>query len=82
MPVTGQQVLVREPEANLVAVGIIDHIDTAAQVIYIAVDWAQMAPDEIPTPDEFVSRIGHLGGNLARSPITRQIVGEATPQTA
>lgn len=54
MPVAGQQVLVREPEANLVAVGTIDHFDVNDRLIYVAVDWTQLAPDHLPTPDEFL----------------------------
>jgi len=56
MPVAGQQVLVREPEANLVAVGTVEHLDENDRLVYVAVDWAQLAPDHLPTPDEFTLR--------------------------
>jgi hypothetical protein len=59
MPAEGQQVLVREPEANLVAIGIVDRIDEEDRLIYVAVDWAQLAPDQLPTPDEFLGVLRH-----------------------
>lgn len=54
MPAVDHEVLVREPEANLVAVGVVRHIDRNDRLIYIEVDWAQLAPDQLPTPDEFM----------------------------
>jgi hypothetical protein len=57
MPSRGQQVLVREPEANLVAIGTVDHIDENDRLIYIAVDWTQLAPDVLPKPDELLAAL-------------------------
>jgi hypothetical protein len=54
MPVAGQHVLVREPEANLVAVGIVDRVDERDRLVYVAVDWTQLAPDRLPTPEQFL----------------------------
>ncbi|ETW25867.1 hypothetical protein [Mycobacterium gastri] len=82
LPIAGQQVLVREPEANLVAVGIVRRVDENDRLIYIAVDWARLAPDRIPTPDEFM---GILRRNQVRSlfqPIDRPVVSGATLRSA
>ena len=57
MPRSGQQVLVREPEANLVAIGTVDHVDESDRLIYVAVDWTQLAPDVVPTPGEFIAAL-------------------------
>jgi hypothetical protein len=57
MPAVGHEVLVREPEANLVAVGVVRQIDRNDRLIFIEVDWAQLAPDRVPTPDEFVGML-------------------------
>ncbi len=56
-PSPGQQVLVREPEANLVAIGTVDHIDENDQLIYIAVDWTQMVQDRLPSPEELMDEL-------------------------
>lgn len=58
MPTQGKQVLVREPEANLVALGVVDHIDENDRLIYIAVDWSQLAPDRLLEPNEFMGLFG------------------------
>lgn len=57
VPSRGQQVLVREPEANLVAVGTVDHVDENDRLIYIAVDWTQLVPDRLPSPEELMAAL-------------------------
>lgn len=81
MPVAGQQVLVREPEANLVAIGTVDRLDENDRLIFVAVDWAELVPDHLPTPDEF---IGALRRSQARSmfqPMGRPIMSGAAANT-
>jgi hypothetical protein len=75
MPAEGQQVLVREPEANLIAVGVVDHVDTVDELVYIAVDWTQLAPDNLPTPGELVGRLQRT--LAARQPLARQLADSA-----
>ncbi|KZS82297.1 hypothetical protein A4G29_12265 [Mycobacterium kansasii] len=83
MPVAGQQVLVREPEANLVAVGLVDHIDESDRLIYITVDWAQLAPDQIPTPDEFMDMLRRHHARSLSQPVDRPVMsGGAVLQSA
>jgi hypothetical protein len=48
LPIDGQRVQVREPEANLVAEGVVDHIDHDDRLIYIAVHWETLVPDNLP----------------------------------
>lgn len=55
IPVEGQAVLVREPEADLVAVGRVHHVDYEDSLIYIAVKWETLAPDRLPTPAELLA---------------------------
>jgi hypothetical protein len=52
MPTEGKTVLVREPEANLVAAGVVKRVDNADSLIYIAVEWDKLAPDVLLTPAE------------------------------
>lgn len=82
MPIPGQQVLVREPEANLVALGTVDRIDENDRLIYIAVDWAQLAPDQIPTPDEFMGILRHSGQSSSEPSVDRPDVRGAALLTA
>lgn len=57
LPKPGQRVLVREPEANLVASGIVDRIDYADRLVYLAVNWEALAPDHLPRPEEFTATL-------------------------
>lgn len=65
MPVAGQRVLVREPEANLVAPGIVTSVDNEDSLIYIRVEWASLKTDVLPTPDQLLRRIGAFVQNFA-----------------
>lgn len=67
MPEVGQQVLVREPEANLVASGIVTRVDYGDSLIYVRVEWASLAPDVLPTPDQLVRQVGSAGTTWAAS---------------
>ena len=69
IPVSGQQVLVREPEANLVAVGTVRRIDENDRLIYISVDWTQLAPDHLPTPEEFLRERRAAVSYLTTAPV-------------
>ena len=60
--------------ANLVAVGTVDHIDEGDRLVYVAVDWAQLAPDQLPTPDEFMATL--------RQPVDRLVLSGAAARTA
>jgi hypothetical protein len=52
MPAQGDYVTVREPEANLVAVGEVRRIDHRDELIYLAVDWKTLVPEHIPSLEE------------------------------
>lgn len=64
MPSEGQSVLVREPQANLVAVGIVDRIDHVDSLIYLAVRWETLAPDR--TAAEYAELLGQTGFRQTR----------------
>ena len=50
MPAVGQNVVVREPEGDLIGAGVVTRLDEAARLIYIAVDWPSLVPDVAPPP--------------------------------
>ena|SRR5258705_8594059 len=54
MPVKGQRVVVREPEADLVGDGVVSRVDRTARLIYIAVDWPSLVPSLPPTPEQLL----------------------------
>lgn len=54
MPTVGQTVLAREPEANLVATGVVTRVDRADELVYIAVNWSELAPDRLLSPAELL----------------------------
>ena len=75
----------REPEANLVALGIVDHLDENDRLVYLQVDWTHLAPDHLPTADEFLVSLRRqvLARSIASDPISRQVAGvAAAPQPA
>jgi hypothetical protein len=82
MPAPGQQVLVREPEANLVAVGTVDHLDENDRLIYVAVDWEQLIPDQLPTPAEFMGTLRFSQTRSLFEPIGRPVMSGAPTPTA
>jgi hypothetical protein len=45
------QVVVREPEANLVGVGELRRLDHHDQLVYLAVDWKTLVPEENSSPE-------------------------------
>ncbi|MGO9286206.1 MAG: hypothetical protein ACLP75_25440 [Mycobacterium sp.] len=57
MPQVGNRVLVREPESNLVGIGVVTRINDTDRIIYISVNWAELAPDRLPTPDELMQTL-------------------------
>ena len=67
IPQKGQSVLVRELEADLVAIGVVDRVDYEDSLIYIAVNWESLAPDRLPTPEEFLPELGKYTFALATS---------------
>jgi hypothetical protein len=80
MPAAGQQVLVREPEANLVAVGTVDHLDENDRLVYVAVDWGELVPDQLPTPTEFMGTLRRSQTRSLFQPIGRPVMsGTAAP---
>jgi hypothetical protein len=84
MPLAGQEVLVREPEANLVAIGVVDHLNDEDRLVYVRVDWTQLAPDHLPTDNEFLGdlRRRELARSVAPEPISRQVTGVAAVPSA
>ncbi len=58
MPAVGQNVVVREPEGDLIGAGVVTRLDDTARLIYIAVDWPSLVPDVAPAPDELLPHPG------------------------
>jgi hypothetical protein len=61
MPHVGDRVLVREPESNIVGEATVTRVDAADQLIYMAVDWAALAPETLLTPDQLISSLRAAG---------------------
>lgn len=55
IPVEGEQVLVREPEANLTGLAEVRRVDHHDRLIYLAVDWKTLVPARLPTSSELQS---------------------------
>ena len=69
MPSVGQSVLVREPEANLVATGIVDHVDYQDSLIFVAVNWETLAPDRLQSPEELLASLRRTATWSASRPV-------------
>jgi hypothetical protein len=54
MPDKGWRVIVREPESNLVGYGRVTRLDDADRLIYLAVNWAELVPERILSPEELM----------------------------
>ncbi|MGO9382384.1 MAG: hypothetical protein ACLP4W_09870 [Mycobacterium sp.] len=63
-PRVGEEVFVREPESNLVGKATVTDIGERDHLIYLRVDWATLAPEEILTPDQLMSHIAAAGSYL------------------
>ncbi len=61
MPSVGAEVFVREPESNLVGRAVVADIDRKDRLIYLRVEWATLAPEEILTPDQLIAQIAAAG---------------------
>ncbi len=71
MPAPGDEVLVREPEANLIGHAVVDRLDDDNRLIYLAVRWDSIRPCSIkigPEPSVNVSgsRIEHVNSRGVR----------------
>ena len=58
LPSEGAHVRVREPESNIVGQGVVTRVDEGDRLIYLAIDWSKLAPEQVLTPDEFMRRLG------------------------
>lgn len=57
MPRVGDEVFVREPESNLVGTATVADIDQRDHLIYLSIDWAAIAPEKLPAPDELMAQV-------------------------
>ena len=58
LPAEGARVRVREPESNIVGQGVVTRVDERDRLIYLAIDWSKLAPEQVVTPDELMRRLG------------------------
>ena len=56
-PEENMRVRVREPESNVVGEGVVTRIDENDKLVYIAVEWASLAPERLPTPAELLLHV-------------------------
>jgi hypothetical protein len=57
-PAEGARVRVRELESNIVGEGVVTRVDEHDRLIYLAIDWSKLAPEQVMTPDELMRRLG------------------------
>ncbi|MGV8874266.1 MAG: hypothetical protein ACOH2Q_17160 [Rhodococcus sp. (in: high G+C Gram-positive bacteria)] len=63
-PKVGDTVRVREPESNVVGAAKVTRISAADSLIYLAVEWDNLAEERLLTPSELLSRLPNFGSEM------------------